>query len=100
MNMTIDKFVPASGEGIGLQIVGAIDLTSRQALLDAGLDVLASNSLTLDLADVAFMDSVGISAVIELARIAEVQGRRFSVSGRSARVERVLAATGLDDAWR
>ncbi len=100
MEMTIERVEPSDSGMTCLQIRGAIDLTSRQGLLDAGLEVLSGASLTLDLDDVEFIDSVGIGAVIELARIAETRGRDFLVSGRSARVERVLTATGLHDAWR
>jgi anti-anti-sigma factor len=100
MGLTI-KQLAAAGGGTCLQVQGSIDMTTRESLLDAGNGILDSEPvLELDLSEVEFMDSVGIGAVIELARVADSVGKRFIVSGRSRRVERVLEATGLQDAWR
>jgi len=99
MELTITRRDDDAGNGT-LGLVGSIDLTTRQAMLDAGMDVLArGGSLTLDMADVDFIDSTGIGALVELTKAAESKGSRLMVSGRSARVSRVLEATGLEDAW-
>jgi anti-anti-sigma factor len=79
---------------------GSIDLVTRQQLLDAGLEVLeAHGALVLNMKAVDFMDSVGIGAVIELAKKAASRGATFAVTEPSPPVERVLAVTGLSNAW-
>jgi len=79
---------------------GSIDLVSRKLLVDAGLEVLHEHgSLTVNMKAVDFMDSVGIGAVIELAKAASRHGGSFAVVDPSPPVQRVLAVTGLSDAW-
>lgn len=99
MELTISRH---DEDGItSLTLVGSIDLISRQDLITAGKDVLGDGgSLRLDMAGVDFMDSMGIGALIELARNAESLGRSFVITEKSPRVRRVLQATGLDDAWQ
>jgi anti-anti-sigma factor len=99
MELTISR---RDEDGItSLTLVGSIDLISRQELITAGKDVLGEGgSLRLDMAGVDFMDSMGIGALIELARHAESLGRSFVITEKSPRVRRVLQATGLDDAWQ
>jgi len=84
-----------------LTLVGSIDLISRQDLITAGKDALGEgDALSLDMLGVDFMDSMGIGALIELARHAEGLGQPFAITEKSPRVRRVLQATGLDDAWQ
>lgn len=79
---------------------GSIDLVSRKQFVDTGLEVLREHgSLTVNMKAVDFMDSVGIGAVIELANAAASQGGSFAVVDPSTPVQRVLAVTGLADAW-
>ncbi|UDY25085.1 STAS domain-containing protein [Nocardioides sp. Kera G14] len=84
-----------------LALVGSIDLVSREDFLKAGLAVLdRDNALALDMSGVDFMDSMGIGALVEIARHAEKQDASFTISAVSPRVSRVLEVTGLGDAWR
>lgn len=99
MELVITESSDEAGNGT-LTLVGSMDLVTRQAVLDAGLDVVRRNgSLTLDLAGVTFIDSTGIGALVELMKATTVQGGRFHVSARSPRVARVFEATGLESAW-
>jgi anti-anti-sigma factor len=94
MDLTITR------TGSTLALVGSIDLVTRQALVDAGTEVLQDgDGLTLDLGEVDFMDSVGIGALVELSKLASGAGKSFVVGERSARVTRILEATGLDEVW-
>ena len=87
-------------EGSELRPEGSIDLVSRQELVDAGLEVLAdSDALILNMSGVDFMDSVGLGALVELGKKASSRGSRFAVVEPSPTVQRVLAVTGLADAW-
>ncbi|MFT4263953.1 MAG: STAS domain-containing protein [Nocardioides sp.] len=97
MELTISR-TPGTGS---LKLEGSIDLVSRQEFIDAGLAVLEEeDALTLDMAGVDFMDSMGIGALIELAKHADKAGKTFAIAEKSPRVSRVLEATGLADAWR
>ena len=87
--------------GVCLTLVGSIDLVSRQPLIDAGMAILdGGGALTLDMGGIEFMDSMGIGALIELAKHAASLGRPFVITEKSPRVRRVLEATGLDGAWQ
>ncbi|SFC68635.1 anti-anti-sigma factor [Nocardioides terrae] len=79
---------------------GSVDLVSRQQLVDAGREVLAEHqSLTLNMKAVDFMDSVGLGALIELAKLASAAGGSLAVIEPSRSVHRLLTVTGLADAW-
>jgi anti-anti-sigma factor len=94
MELTIE------GAGSVLTLDGSVDLVTRQQLVDAGRAVLGDHdSLTLNLSGVDFMDSVGLGALIELAKAAEHGGGTFQVTEPSLPVQRLLAVTGLTDAW-
>lgn len=101
MDLTIDA--SRSDDGICvLQLVGALDLASRQLLLGAGAAALAdaaTKRLTIDMAGVNFFDSSGIGALVQLAGEAEDSDRGFSLRAPSSRVLRVLTIAGLLEAW-
>jgi anti-anti-sigma factor len=79
---------------------GSVDLVSRHQLVDAGMSVLGEHgSLTLNMRAVDFMDSVGIGALVQLAKTAAARGGTFAVVDPSTPVQRILAVTGLADAW-
>lgn len=83
-----------------LAVTGFVDISNSAMLVEAGLDALSgSGSLALDLAEVDFMDSTGISALVELALEAQRGGVEFEIGAASAQVRRVLELTGLADRW-
>ena len=86
-----------------LRLVGALDLASRDLLLDAAAKALAASrpttGLVLDLAGVSFFDSSGVGAVVQVARDAEDADAAFALQAPSQRVTRVLEVSGLLDAW-
>jgi anti-sigma B factor antagonist len=101
MELTITRVVDDEGRP-ALQVVGAIDVQSRDELITAGQSQVASPSedaLVLDLSGVTFMDSTGIGALVELAREAADAHRDFIISRPSKRVIRVLELTGLLQEW-
>lgn len=95
----MEQSTDSTGQRV-LELVGSLDLITRQTFVDAGMSMLDVGSpLLLDMTQVTFIDSTGIGALVELMRVADLQGARVEIAGRSARVERVLEATGLDRAW-
>ena len=100
MNIGIEAATDETGRAL-LRVSGAIDMQSREALLTAGRAALGRDTptLVLDLAEVSFMDSTGIGALVELGHDAEDAEVGFVLREPSPRVVRILEMTGLDDAW-
>ena len=100
MNIGIASGTDESGRSV-LRVSGAIDVQSRDSLLTAGRAALKSDApaLVLDLADVSFLDSTGIGALVELSHDAEDAEVGFALRDPSPRVVRILMMTGLGDTW-
>jgi anti-sigma B factor antagonist len=102
MDIAIESETDDAGRTV-LAVTGAIDLQTREQLLQAGRDALAASSsdaLVLDLDAVTFIDSTGIGALIELGHDAtDEDGGGLVIRNPSHRVLRILEMTGLADAW-
>lgn len=66
----------------------------RMALAEALL--AGERHLLIDLAGVAFIDSIGIGVLVGAAKRATDQGGRLRLAAASPAVERLLGITGLD----
>lgn len=98
MQLSIIRSTPDSAaEPTTLILVGSIDLMTHQALLEAGKQSMAGSphGVCIDAGAVDFIDSVGISALIELEQTARRRGVPLSIVRPSARVQRVLDLVGL-----
>lgn len=85
---------------VTLVLTGSIDLVTREALHDAGLEVIDSGkALAFDMMGVEFIDSTGIGTLVELRIAAQAAGVEASITRRSARVDRILEITGLAESW-
>jgi anti-sigma B factor antagonist len=100
MDLVVTTNVDATGRCV-LDVVGAVDLASKSALVDAGHAVLRdrTGALTLDLSGVTFIDSTGIGAIVELSQDSADVGRSFLIRNPSPRVARILEVTGLASEW-
>ncbi len=101
VELSISEQVTTSGSHI-LRLTGALDLASRDELTRAGnaaLQRAETKSLVLDLAELDFLDSSGIGAIVLLAGSAEDAEREFALQAPSERVVRVLGVSGLLDTW-
>jgi hypothetical protein len=56
-------------------------------------------NLVLDLADVPFIDTIGLSAVLDTRRAALDHGGTFAIRNPSSAVRRMLDVTGLAEAF-
>jgi anti-anti-sigma factor len=81
-----------------LVVDGDLDHDSRRILHRAASDVLATGGtrLVMDLAQVTFCDSGGLSLFVELHRQAETAGGWVRLAGAHGMVLSVLKATNLD----
>jgi anti-sigma B factor antagonist len=80
-----------------LALHGALDLATVAAL-DAAIDVVGSSrtDLVLDLSDLQFVDSTGLTRFVMLHRRLGEHGARLVLRHPKANVRKVLAVTGLD----
>ncbi|GIJ50700.1 hypothetical protein Val02_75860 [Virgisporangium aliadipatigenens] len=79
---------------------GDVDMSTspqlREAIVEA-LDAHRPQRVTVDLADVAFVDSSGLSALMYCRNIAERDGITLRVTAAQPLVRRVFMITGLVD---
>ena len=87
--------------GVTVTIAGDLDMSTAPVLVDRVRTVFADDErteLTLDLTGVAFCDSAGISALVQLRQQCEQHGWRLSVVNTQPAVRRMLVDfTGLGD---
>jgi anti-anti-sigma factor len=90
-----------SADGPVLKLVGELDLSTVDTMVDLGRQALAGpppTLLTVDLAGVEFCDSAGINGLVKLRNASVEQGSRFRVAHPRPHVRRVLAdLTGLGE---
>jgi anti-sigma B factor antagonist len=86
------------GEGIEVAIAGEMDLATTRPLTEALTRVLEAKPtvVTVDLADVSFLDSSGIRCLISAAREAESVGSRLVVRHPRPAVLRVMQMCAVD----
>ena len=79
-----------------LKLSGELDVASSAALeqsVDEGLDY---DRLVIDLSELEFIDSTGLSVLVAAHQQAVADGREFCVVQGPAQVQRLLALTGLE----
>ena len=81
-----------------IAVSGELDLASSPALQEE-LDRVASDStlLIIDLRELDFMDSTGLSVLVRAHQRAEEQGRRLAMVKGPQQVQRLLSLTGVSD---
>ena len=83
---------------VRLAVVGEIDLATAGQLSEAAeraLTELRPRRLDIDLADVAFLDSTGINALMRIWRSGQENGYEVVVTNPRAPIARVLTLTGV-----
>jgi anti-sigma B factor antagonist len=89
--------VEGRGDATVLTLSGELDLAASPALERELGHVLAGPPapLVVDLRQLEFIDSTGLSVLVRAHQRAEEQGRRFVLAGASAQVQRLLHLTGI-----
>lgn len=80
-----------------LALSGELDLASGPALEQELEKVSSSESVIVDLRDLEFIDSTGLSVLVKAHQRAQETGREFGLVKGSAQVQRLLDLTGLAD---
>ncbi|MFI5953371.1 STAS domain-containing protein [Cryptosporangium sp. NPDC051539] len=88
------------GSEVVLRVAGALDLDTAGQLRSSGTSALHGSgpapTLTVDLADVSFLDSTGLGVLVTLWHEARNVGGKFQVARPSSAAGRVLEITGVD----
>jgi anti-sigma B factor antagonist len=91
--------VSSDGPASILRLSGELDLASSPALeqeLDRALDA-GTSRLIVDLRELEFMDSTGLSVLVKAHQRVQEAGAQFGVVKGSAQVQRLLSLTGVAD---
>ena len=89
--------VLAHGDWSVLAVSGELDLFTTPALRDRVTALPPSRSVALDLSDVSFVDSSGLSAMIAAHKHVTASGGRFAVvAPPGSPLTRLMALAGLD----
>ncbi|RJL30804.1 STAS domain-containing protein [Bailinhaonella thermotolerans] len=86
------------GDAVVVTAFGELDLFTAPLLREEATEAIENDGsrLVLDLSGVDFMDSSGLSALIEAWRVASAAGGAVTLAGPQEPVARVLSTTGLD----
>lgn len=86
------------GDAVVVAVAGELDLFTAPVLRDEVRDAIKQDGakLVLDLHQLSFMDSSGLSVLIEAWRLATGEGGGVSLAAPQAPVARILHTTGLD----
>ena len=81
-----------------LRVSGEIDMASAGTLLDAivSAEVPPGGRITLDLSGVAFMDSAGLSALVEAHRKHDGDGVEMTIVEAPRSVRKLFSLSGVD----
>lgn len=96
--MSISVTTSESGPVHVIHVVGEVDVTTAGLMRDALEAMLADGHrrLTLDLAEVTFMDSTALGVIVGRLRRLSRDGGTMTVVATHERVLRVFGITGLD----
>jgi anti-sigma B factor antagonist len=79
-----------------LKLSGELDVASSGLLEQAVEEVSDYDRLVIDLSELEFMDSTGLSVLVAAHQQSVAAGREFCVVQGPAQVQRLLALTGLE----
>ena len=88
--------------GLVVVLRGDIDFTTSPGVLEvirAGAGSAAASDIRVDLSEVTFMDSSGISVLVQLLHLAEERGVRLHVERPGAKVRDQLHMSGLAEVF-
>ena len=95
--ITLD--VDRQGSGAVVSIVGELEFGTAASLRTLMIDLAHEpvDPVIIDLAGIEFIDSTGLSLLVQAKQRFESQGRRFALRRPPHRVLRVLETSGLAD---
>jgi anti-anti-sigma factor len=92
--------VRKEGRATIIALSGELDLASSAELQEELDRVGGVELLILDLRELEFIDSTGLSVLVKAHQEAQESGREFGLVKGGAQVQRLLALTGLEERLR
>jgi anti-sigma B factor antagonist len=89
--------VRSQGKATIIAVSGELDLASSPALQEEMDRASDSDMMIIDLRELDFMDSTGLSVLVRAHQRAEEQGRRLAMVKGPQQVQRLLSLTGVAD---
>ena len=91
--------VRSQGQATIIAVSGELDLASSPALQEEldRVSALDTDLLIIDLRELDFMDSTGLSVLVRAHQRAEEQGRQLAMVKGAQQVQRLLSLTGVAD---
>ena len=92
---------PEAGERRTVVVAGEVDIASVDNLLSEAYACLdgPADVCEIDLADVTFIDSSGLGALVRIRNVAHDRGKEVVLVNVPAPVERLFAVTGLAEVF-
>lgn len=99
-NLRLD--VRVAGDAHVISVSGELDLASSPRLEEELERASGSGAhlVIVDLRELEFMDSTGLSVLVKAHQKAEQQGKRLGLAGGSQQVQRLLTLTGVAERLR
>ncbi|GAT71436.1 anti-anti-sigma regulatory factor-like protein [Planomonospora sphaerica] len=89
-------------DAVIVRAIGELDLAAAPILREQVERIWALPEvavLIMDLSELTFCDSTGLSVLVAALRRSRERGTRFLLAGVGGRLARILALTGLDEAF-
>jgi anti-anti-sigma factor len=87
--------------GSSVRLAGAVDMETSPALRAELIELINAAGqgaeLSVDLGEVSFVDSSGLSALVVAHRLAAAKDARLLLTGLPQHIARLLSITGLDE---
>jgi anti-sigma B factor antagonist len=96
--VTLSLSTHRDGDTITVAATGAVDLSTAEVLQNEIADAIIggdAENVSLDLSEVAFLDSAGINALLVSRRLADAHGRVFRVVNVVGLTRDLLEMTGV-----
>lgn len=94
--------VRADGDEVSLGLVGDLDLSAVecfQSCVEGAVESNDGGAVVVDMASLTFIDSTGITALLEVRRRLDTQGRTLRVENISPPAARIFELTGLTEVF-
>lgn len=84
-----------------LAVAGDLDMATAPSLTSAAMAVVDSGArdVIIDVRELAFCDSSGLAAFVQIATRVAPEGGRLAIAGPQSIVRRILEVSGLDEAF-
>ena len=100
LNITIDNADQLVGNSLTVRVAGELDMHTAPSLRGALAELFHTHSamsVSLDVEELTFSDSSGLSALIAIHKLAHASGGQLLLRKPDSRLRRMLSITGLDN---